>query len=363
MDGRKINWRRAAGAAANGFVIGAAKGALVGSGVGVLGAFATDFAAGTIGNALEQRITEGRVNLWESLRSGAGNALSEVLYGTGPVDGLKDAFIRGARTGAMMSGLENITDHVGPYGVAGSRILGKTPKEAMIPEVTKAGRDPKGMCGASDPFDLSSGLGNGRGYQNGRTHGRTGRSQTGENGGFSLVGFVRDVVTGAVAGGLGSAGFYGAGKAVDALWGSVAGRGSGEVSVSDSYRGVKEASEYLKSKGVPRKYRKQVLESFDVETISLKMADENTFGMRFYGGKAEAEGRYLFETFTPLTNRQNLALPYEWNSMTHIQQFQIKNGTIIITGRVAEQTAFGSQYIGGAEQWYINDLGDLIKCQ
>ncbi|RKI74744.1 hypothetical protein D7V90_23450 [bacterium 1xD42-87] len=35
---------------------------------------------------------------------------------------------------------------------------------------------------------------------------------------------MRDVLTGVVVGGLGSAGFYGAGKAVDALWGSVAGR-------------------------------------------------------------------------------------------------------------------------------------------
>jgi len=84
--------------------------------------------------------------------------------------------------------------------------------------------------------------------------------------------------------------------------------------------------------------------------------------MRFYGGKAEAEGRYLFETFTPLINRQNLALPYEWNSMTSIQQFQVKEGTTMITGRVAAQNVFGSHYTGGAAQWYINDLGDLIKC-
>ena len=272
----------------------------------------------------------------------------------------------GARTGAVMSGLENIARAAGLRG-SGTGINpgggGKSRGTAdnMLPGY--AGRDPKGMCGASDPFDLSSELGNGRGYQNGRTHGGAGHSRTGENGGFSLGGFVKDVLTGAVAGGLGSAGFSGAGKAVERLRGSVAGRGSAENSVSDPYRGVKEASEYLKSKGVPRKYRKQVLESFDVETISLKMADENTFGMRFYGGKTEAEGRYLFETFTPLTNRQNLALPYEWNSMTHVQQFQIKNGTIIIIGRVAAQIAFGSQYIGGAEQWYINDLGDLIKCQ
>ncbi len=232
MDGGKFNWRRAAGAAANGAVVGAAKGALVGLGVGVLGAFATDFAAGTVGSAQEQGISRGRVDLGESLLSGAGNALSEVLYGTGELKGVKDAFLRGARTGAVMSGFENITDSVGSYGVAGSRLFGKTPNEAIIPEAIKAGRDPKEMCGAADPFDLSSELGNGRGYQSGRAHGGAGHSRTGENGGFSLGGFVRDVLTGAVTGGLGSAGFYGAGKAVEKLRGSVAGRGSGEIPVS-----------------------------------------------------------------------------------------------------------------------------------
>ena len=143
---------------------------------------------------------------------------------------MKDAFLRGARTGAVMSGLENITDHVGSYGVAGERIFGKKADRAVIP--TNAGRDPKGMCGAADPFDLSSGLENGRGYQSGRAHGGAGHSRMGENGGFNLGGFVRDVLTGAVTGGLGSAGFYGAGKAVDALRWSVVGRGSGEIPVS-----------------------------------------------------------------------------------------------------------------------------------
>jgi len=141
---------------------------------------------------------------------GAGNALSEVLYGTGELKGVKDAFLRGARTGAVMSGLENLTGHVGSYGVAGERIFGKKADRAVIP--TNAGRDPKGMCGASDPFDLSGGLGSGRGYRSGAGH-------DSGTGGFSLGGFVRDVLTGAVAGGLGSAGFYGAGKAVGELRG------------------------------------------------------------------------------------------------------------------------------------------------
>ena len=137
---------------------------------------------------------------------------------------------------------------------------------------------------------------------------------------------------------------------------------SGSSSVDDVYDGVKKASEYLKQQGVPRKFRKQILESFDVRTIKLETAGENTYGLRFYGGNASAEGRYLFETFSPLTNRENLALPYEWNSMTGIRQFQVKSGTTMITGAAAPQLSFGGQYIGGANQWYINNLEDLIKC-
>lgn len=137
---------------------------------------------------------------------------------------------------------------------------------------------------------------------------------------------------------------------------------SGNGSV-DAYDGVKQASEYLKQQGVPRQYRKQILESFDVGTIKLETAGDSTYGLRFYGGNANAEGRYLFETFSPLTNRENLALPYDWNGMTGIQQFQVKNGTTMLTGAAAPQTGFGNQYIGGAKQWYINNLEDLIKCQ
>ncbi len=102
--------------------------------MGVPGTFATDFAAGTAGSALEQGFSRGRVDLGESLLSGAGNALSEVLYGTGELKGVKDAFLRGARTGAVMSGLENITDSVGPYGVAGSRLLGKLRMKPSFPK-------------------------------------------------------------------------------------------------------------------------------------------------------------------------------------------------------------------------------------
>ncbi len=195
-SGEEFNWRKALGAGANGAVVGAARGALIGSGAGIPAAFATDFLAGASGNALEQWIIKeraDRIDIGESLVSGTSNAFGQMLYGTGQLKGLGDAFIRGARSGAAVSGLENI---------AGA--LGLT------------GRDPKEKCGSPDPFDLESGLGGSRGY-----HGGAGHSRIGNGGGFSLGSFVKDALTGAVVGGLGSAGFYGAGKAVEALRGSV----------------------------------------------------------------------------------------------------------------------------------------------
>ncbi len=201
-SGEEFNWRKALGAGANGAVVGAARGALIGSGAGIPAAFATDFLAGASGNALEQWITKeraDRIDIGESLVSGTSNAFGQMLYGTGQIKGLGDAFIRGARSGAAVSGLENI---------AGA--LGLT------------GRDPRRMCGSPDPFDLESGLGGSEGYH----------SQRGNRGGFSLGSFVKDTLTGAVAGGLGSAGFYGAGKAVEALRGSVVGRRSSVPTVS-----------------------------------------------------------------------------------------------------------------------------------
>ena len=44
-------------------------------------------------------------------------SLSEVLYGTGELKGVKDAFLRGARTGAVMSGIDNIARAAGIRGM------------------------------------------------------------------------------------------------------------------------------------------------------------------------------------------------------------------------------------------------------
>jgi RHS repeat-associated protein len=121
------------------------------------------------------------------------------------------------------------------------------------------------------------------------------------------------------------------------------------------YQGVKDASRYLRDLGAPRADRVQILQSFDVRTIAVEQAEKSTYGLRFhdFGNTANPMGQFLTDTFTPLTNPANLALPSQWNGMTGIAQWQIQPGTTIIRGQVAPQLQFGPQYIGGAPQIFV----------
>ncbi|MDU4291732.1 MAG: RHS repeat-associated core domain-containing protein [Mixta calida] len=124
---------------------------------------------------------------------------------------------------------------------------------------------------------------------------------------------------------------------------------------TDPYKGVKDASTYLRAMGVNRAQRKQIIDSFELNTLTVQKAGNNQFGIRFhdYGKTARAEGQYVFETFTPQTNRAGLALPPEWNGMTGIKQWQIKPSTTMVKGRAAPQLEYGAHYSGGAEQIFI----------
>ncbi|MDQ8767703.1 hypothetical protein RFG22_08350 [Streptococcus ruminantium] len=131
--------------------------------------------------------------------------------------------------------------------------------------------------------------------------------------------------------------------------------------IPEAYSGVKEASKYLQEQEIPREFRKQILESFEVGTIKVNQATSDTYGLRFYGELAKPEGRYLFETFTDQINRKNLALPPAWNTMEGIAQFKLREGTTYISGRVAPQLQMGTEYVGGAMQWYVNELSQLER--
>lgn len=77
-----------------------------------------------------------------------------------------------------------------------------------------------------------------------------------------------------------------------------------------------------------------------MRTIKVEQAGANSYSIRFYGGNAKANSPHLSETFITQANRANLALPPEWNKMSEIKQWKIKEGTTIFTGSAAADTAY-----------------------
>ncbi len=123
------------------------------------------------------------------------------------------------------------------------------------------------------------------------------------------------------------------------------------------YAGVREASAYLKSQSIPRSFRKQILQSFEINTLRQRQAGPSEYGLRYFDGvNAFAEGRYLFETFP--ASRSSLALKPEWNQMTFLKQFQIRPGTPLLEGRAA---SMGLGVGGGQVQKYILDTSNLLS--
>ncbi|EOS27395.1 RHS repeat-associated core domain-containing protein [Lachnospiraceae bacterium A4] len=222
-EGKGFNARKAWGAAANGAIVGAARGALTGSGVGIPAALGVNFAAGMAGSLAEQKLAGERMSPMRAAVDGAFNALGGRIYGTSPLRNAKDAFIRGALEGAVKGGAYNIADvldnklrNVHDSGNRQNpRTLGKQkPWNSRTPRPTKSRCPqlycirPKPLKGMRNPKYIGSG-----GDSNGHTTYRNDR--------FRLGSFIRDVVAGAVMGGLASVAFYGAGKGVNALRNSI----------------------------------------------------------------------------------------------------------------------------------------------
>ena len=218
IGGQKVDWRKAAGAAANGAITGGVKGALIGSGAGIPVALAADFAAGTMGSAAEQWISGEDVSIRRSVTDGLTNAVSGAIYGNNPMSSLGSAVLRGAGAGAANAGINYISDALGSLGrgynggYAGA-LLGMAGSFSPY----AYGRDPRSGCGGSRQTGKSLGYTTSRGYQYGAT--QTKATKSGKK--YSLKGFIKETLLGGVMGGLSSAAFYGGGKAVDKIKSSI----------------------------------------------------------------------------------------------------------------------------------------------
>ena len=113
MSGKDFDTRRALGAGVNGAVVGAVRGAVIASGAGAFAGAGADFAAGMIGNALEQYIAGDNVDFGRTVTSGLSNAASGLAYGTGRIGSAREAFKRGFKSGAARSGIEYLYETLG----------------------------------------------------------------------------------------------------------------------------------------------------------------------------------------------------------------------------------------------------------
>ena len=216
VGGKEFDVREALGAGASGMVVGAVRGALIGSGAGLPVALVSDLTAGTVGSAVEQLITGGKADTGRSLAGGLANAVSGAIYGNNPLGSLKEAFIKEAKAGAAASGINYLSEVFG--GQDGDRRSGTLRGSLGLVPFGRT-NDPRRGCMARAPFGgmMEGGSDYGYQYQIPRRE-RTVRKAPER---FSLAEFGREVVTGFVMGGLSSAAFYGAGRAVEAVKSSV----------------------------------------------------------------------------------------------------------------------------------------------
>ena len=215
LNGEKVDWKKARGSAANGFIVGAVQGGLLASGAGIPVALASNFLAGAAGSAAEQYISEGKIDAGKSITSGLTNAVSNAIYGTRPLNSMKGAFLRGAGAGAATAGINYISDFIRQnpgYGGIDAGLLAKMAGRLVSPYGLL--RDPRKGCGSFSPFAKILGYDSAKGFQYGlpRTDGLREQKKK-----FDFGEFVGTTIFGGVVGGVTSAGFYGAGKGIEKL--------------------------------------------------------------------------------------------------------------------------------------------------
>ena len=151
-----------------------------------------------------------------SIAGGLTNAVSGAIYGNDPLGSLKEAFIKGAKAGAATSGINYLSEIFG--GQDEERRSGTLRGSLGLVPFGRA-NDPRHGCMARNPFGGMTEGGSDYGYQYQIPRRERTVRKAPER--FSLAEFGREVVTGFVMGGLASAAFYGAGRAVEAVKSSI----------------------------------------------------------------------------------------------------------------------------------------------
>ncbi|MBD5461986.1 MAG: RHS repeat-associated core domain-containing protein, partial [Lachnospiraceae bacterium] len=216
FSGEDFSFKKALGAGANGAIVGGVHGALIGSGVGIGVSLAADFGAGALGSTAEQLIGTGRASAKESIKSGIINAVTGRIYGNGELKSVGEVLLRGAAAGGATSGINYLSDALTPRpGRLGRSGLSRLAGMMLAGATSAVGRDPRRGCETGVRDNDWMGTRMAYGYQYGVTQPAQKKS------GFSFADFGKEVLEGAVTGGLASTAFYGAGKVFQSLVGSI----------------------------------------------------------------------------------------------------------------------------------------------
>lgn len=331
-DGGQFSLRKAFGAAVNAGIVSGTRGALITTGAGLIPgtgkaiSLAADFAAGTVGNALEQMINGEEVDWKESLASGLTNTISGKIYGNTPLKSGRSAFRKGAKAGGASAVIENLlgawnshdTDYeplrsgnpvASSHGAIGGS-LGASPNMRM--------RDPKAGCGTPSPFSSRIGYGNVYGYQYGerpRVSGTTETKRT-KKGGIDLLDFVTDVGLKSLTAGLGSVGFYGLGKKAG-IFGN---------SIRKAF-GNKGGSNFVETP-----YGKAYQDS-SKKALNVKKYVENGGDIYRGGtlGRSKTTDAQFWAAESPLSPGYANKYGVDFNNLDYIMQGKVKPGTNFIT--------------------------------
>ncbi|MCX4354252.1 MAG: hypothetical protein OSJ60_21950, partial [Lachnospiraceae bacterium] len=152
------------------------------------------------------------------IAGGLTNAVNGLIYGNGALQSLGEAAVKGAASGALTSGINYLADVTSPQPTA-RRSPGIQYQGGAVGMLRP--RDPKRGCVPSDPSIGSLRYGRDYGYQ---YNVPVSNEDAQNRRGFSLWDFGKEVVLGAVTGGMAGATFYGAGRAVSALKESIGNR-------------------------------------------------------------------------------------------------------------------------------------------
>ena len=122
----------------------------------------------------------------------------------------------------------------------------------------------------------------------------------------------------------------------------------------DAFAGVKEASNILRDAGVPRNARREIIQSFDLETFRVQRLDADMTAYRLFDdSNAILPGRYVStDFFASQTDRiQNFALMK--NAATRLGEVNVPQGSVVFTGKVAAQPTYSTGLTGGANQTFL----------